>query len=70
MFEKFACLLARWHVKNEKLARRLASRHAKLKNWHNFGTLAEKNEKLRGVWHVGTLVRRTPWHAWHIWQAV
>ena len=65
MFEKLACLLARWH--------------AKVKNWHTFsmltcqveqlahlwhvetfiGMLACKNEKLVCIWHVGTLTTLT-----------
>ena len=41
----------------EKLARRLARSHAKLKHWHaawHFGMLARKNEKLARFWHIGT----------------
>ena len=51
----------------EKLARRLARWHAKLKNWHvwHFGTfigmLLRKNEKLVH-WHTDTSARKLPWH--------
>ena len=40
----------RWSWK--KMARLLAHWHAKLKNWHAFGTLARKNEKLARFGHV------------------
>ena len=41
------CLLA---GEVEKLERLLSRWHAKLKNWHTFGTLA----RLFARWHVGT----------------
>ena len=48
--------------------------HAKLNNWHAFGTfarlLARWHVKMR-IWHAfGTLARRPHWHAWHVWQAI
>ena len=41
----------------KKLARFLARWHAKLKNEHDFGTLAPQIEKLARLWHVGMLAR-------------
>ena len=53
----------------------MARWHAKLKNWHAFGTLARwyvywhvgtlacTNEKLARLWHIGTLARGHVDHA-------
>ena len=58
------CLLA---GEVEKLERLLSRWHAKLKNWHTFGTLARLfarwHVKLRSWCTLGTLTRRTRWHA-------
>ena len=60
-----------------KIGTSLARWHAKLNNWHTFGTLArllarwQVIMRIRHVyWHVGTWARRPSWHVWHVWQVI